>query len=212
MLVQWICGEVLDNQRDAFAKQQSDWQKELNVAPGFVAQAGGWDCHNEDEVSVLDFWQDRDAFEAFNQRPHLELCGTDADNSCRLLSLSVFELSLMINGECDDFFTAISKCEVMRVAECTVKEDCVEHFLDAQRNIWAPGLKDAHALCAAVMHNINNPRHHFVVSLWKDQKEHKNYTLRSLPVLRSQSEILKDVDFLWGKLVNFSPDWMMIKK
>ncbi|OAJ33568.1 DUF4937 domain-containing protein [Piscirickettsia salmonis] len=212
MLVQWICGEVIDSQREAFVKQQSDWQNALKAASGFVAQAGGWDSHNEDDVSVLDFWQDRASFEQFNQRPHIELCGVGGKQSCQLLSSSVFELSLMISGDYDDFFKAIPHCAVMRVAECTVKEDCVDHFLNAQQTIWAPGLKAAHALCAAVMQDIHNPMHHFVVSLWKDEKEHKNYTLRSLPVLRSQSEILKDVDFLWGKLVNFSPDWMVLKK
>ncbi|KJS60514.1 DUF4937 domain-containing protein [Streptomyces rubellomurinus] len=204
----WIGCEVPDAARGRFWAAQRAWEA-IGDQPGLVGQVGGWD-HAAGRAHVLGLWRDADAHGRFLRERHDQvLAGSGQRGAYTAIETATGEVVLTMEGEEPDLPGALARAALLRVADCRLLPGREEHFLDVQRQVWAPGMAAAGGLLGGVVTRLDEARH-LVATLWSDAAAHRHYTAEYLPGLRSRAGLAGDVRSLTGHVLTLEPAWRVL--
>jgi heme-degrading monooxygenase HmoA len=211
MLLKWIRCTVPAQSRPGFSRAQEQWSALSDVA-GFRGQVGGWSVADPSVACILGLWRDRDAYGSFMRDVHDRICECSGQERTYESSLVVLveELRGMPGGR-PAIDEAVATAGFLRTADCQVKPGRSASFLEAQRSVWAPGMKAAGGMLAGSFGAMDGsePRY-LVATLWADESSHARYVQRDLERLRERAGVDADVEKIEGTFVRLNPDWTVV--
>ncbi len=140
MLIKWIVCKVKPEDHTRFSKAQEAWG-ELSGAEGFIAQFGGWDLKNNGDACILGLWRDKESYDKFMNSVHDKVFeGNAQENTYESISVSLFDAVLDMPGLHENLVASLSEGRYLRVADCNVKPDHINHFVTVQRELWIPAM------------------------------------------------------------------------
>jgi hypothetical protein len=213
MVVKWIRCTVRPDNRDSFSEAQSKWST-ICSASGFLAQHGGWDIKSElSTACIVAGWSSIVDYERFMATLH----DTVFDRSNQVATYShidvdVCDVVLPMAGEALDLTAGIELGgSLLRVAECSLHPHRVDHLVQAQRDVWVPGMCSFPGMLGGwFLRSRSNPRRFFVMSAWRTMEEHTSYVSNRVPQLRAQADVANDVAELTGRLIGLEPTWSVV--
>jgi quinol monooxygenase YgiN len=104
---------------------------------------------------------------------------------------------------------AIAAAGFVRIAECEVRPNRCEHFIECQRRIWNPAMRDAGMLRGAFSVNVEDPHRFLVCSFWPDEATHAGYAMATVPRLRTDAEVDLDCTSVVGRSFVVEPAWIV---
>jgi len=195
--------------RQAFDRAQRPWAA-LGRVNGFIAQFGGWDTAKPDRVLLLALWHDLAAYDAFMRAEH----DTIHEGSSQARTYENLETTLAepIDTACPDhgapeLTAAIRSAGFIRMASCEVRPGRAEHFLEAQRTVWNPGMLGAGALAVWPVRSRADTSRYLVVSLWESAEAHERYRTGVFAELRRRAQPDADLRTLRGWAASLVPEW-----
>jgi len=214
LLVKWIRCAVGEMDRRAFSEAQSKWSV-IAGSPGFVGQHGGWDIRaNSPTACIVCVWQDIDSYRSFMGMLHDKI--TDANQQARTYSeihVDHCDVVFAMPGAHEGLIEGIaSGGSFLRVAECTVKADRVESFLQVQRDIWVPAMASTPGMHGGLfLRSHTNPVSFTVLTSWTSILEHDDYAKNRVPELRRRADVTADLEKLVGRFIPLEPRWSVAK-
>jgi heme-degrading monooxygenase HmoA len=191
MLLKWIRCQVEPEQTASFARAQEAWAP-LTRVEGFLGQCGGWQAQqgNPALACILGIWESRERQEAFL---HHGIHDAIVEGSRQLKTLSSWETVLLdvvhpMPGEFPDLALALQQAPasaILRIADCHVLLDQQPAFLQTQREIWLPAMRQADGMLGGCFATDHDGRF-LVTTLWRDASCHRQYAQERLPGLRDQ--------------------------
>jgi hypothetical protein len=136
MLIKWIQCGVAD--REAFDHGQRALAG-LRGLPGFLGQCGGWSRREPALAHVFGCWADRIGYDRFMAEAHNRIAIAQAGTYDKV-EVCLFERRMDIGGRSPADFADAS---LMRLAHCRVKANRQARFIEAQAEIWNPGMVQA---------------------------------------------------------------------
>lgn len=206
MLIKWIKCQVNNSDKISFSKAQEAWRKIKN-AEGFLGQLGGWDQHNQNEACILSFWKDSRAYKNFMDHIHDGIFeNSNQRNTYVNISVQIYKKKNDINSI--DITTILGKGNILRVADCLVKNGFHADFEDKQLEVWNKGMTDAQGMLSGVFsQSINDHDRYLVASIWEDATSHQNYADNNLPFLKKRSAVEDTTLSITGNLIEINPLW-----
>ncbi|WP_371655104.1 MULTISPECIES: YdbC family protein [unclassified Streptomyces] len=199
MLVKWIRCTVVD--RPGFDRGQRKWAGLLGE-PGFRGQGGGWSRGRPDVAHVFTFWESRPFYDSFMARAHDRLAAAQS-GTYRDARAKLFDHRFDVKTGFEPRFT---DADVVRVANCRVHADRVEHFASAQERIWNPAMAGSPGMLRGVFGEA--PGNEFLVlSMWRSAAEHGKYRADRVERLSLRAGTEADVAGLTGAVVDLNPSW-----
>lgn len=196
-----IC-QVSEDNKANFSKAQEQWSK-LQKIRGFCGQVGGW---SNGIACILGLWESLNIYQHFMQNIHDQIY---FDNQQNLyydsLSVNLFDSILLMKGRYKHFSRAIKHSSFLRVANCHIKNDRHNHFIEVQKNIWYPAMQEAGM--QAGLFSQRNDQNFLVTTLWKDLEEHNHYQTTYLPELKERAGVGEDLESIEGYGVSIVPEW-----
>lgn len=173
MLIKWIVCNVPMEDRSSFSTAQERW-KAISRAPGFVAQFGGWDEKNSQEACILSLWKDQASFDFFMAEIHDTVTESNSQASTYSgISVDFFEPEMEMPGEFKNLVDAIGHGNFLRVVDCRVFQERVEHFRQAQKDIWIPGMSQSPGMLGGSFNSGHrDPQRFLVTTLWSSRESH----------------------------------------
>lgn len=199
MLVKWVWCGVVD--RAAFDGGQQGWSG-LRGLPGFLGQGGGYSRSRPAVAHIFSCWADPHSYETFMAQAHDRFAATQA-GTYRSIEVRLFDRLMDIGGCLPGGFTGAA---LLRLAHCRVKADRVTHFLQAQADIWNPGMARAPGMRGGLFARRGEAEL-LVLSLWAAPADHERYAAGHLPGLRERAGTVDDLDSITGDLVAIEPTW-----
>ncbi|MFC8719025.1 DUF4937 domain-containing protein [Kitasatospora sp. NPDC057198] len=205
----WITCRVPAAARGRFSAAQAAWSA-IGDQPGLVGQLGGWDGSTGDAL-LLGLWSDADAYDRFMRERHdavADSIGRSADGDAGYTSIDVATGGVVLEmpGDAADLAHALERAALLRIADCRVRPGRSAHFLDVQREVWAPGMAAAGGMLGGVVVRLA-PDRHLVASLWIGAEAHQRYTERQLPGLLARAVPADDLRAMSGHLLPLEPAW-----
>ncbi len=200
------------DQREAFARGQAAWRGLVGL-PGFVAQCGGWTRPGPDRAVIVGFWNDRASYDRFMAADHDRIY-TDADQSGTYHDPTAVLAGVvhLMPGSAEKITEAVGRAGLLRVADCRVKPGCEAHFLDVQRGVWLPGMREAPGMLGGVFaRGLDDPLRYLVLTLWASEADHDAYSRDRLGPLRGRARPEADVEALEGASVRLEPAWCVVE-
>jgi len=213
MLLKLISCRVLPGRRAAFDEGQRQWTALASI-PGFIGQCGGW---RGDGAVIIGLWMDAPSYDHFMQHEHDRIAANAGQaGSYEALRIELFDEQLDMPG--GDAGAAVADCRYritharhLRYAQCTVRPEGVDHFYAMQREVWAPGLRQAPGMLGGCFWRSRRATADFVVStLWAGADEHARYTRTTLPALRARAQPDDDVSGLESIDLALEPGWTVV--
>jgi len=197
--------------KDEFSFAQEKWIR-TKSANGFIAQAGGWNLHDETEACIISFWESADALKYFMQNLHDQIVSENTqDKFYSSIMVDHFNSILPMEGESSTLLQAINDADFLRIADCKVKNDKVEHFEEVQKDIWRPGMKKANGMLGGCFSNSAQNKNKYLIStFWDSRENHNNYVNEILPELREKADAGNDLDIIFGKQILLVDSWKII--
>ena len=195
MLLKWVRCTVGD--RAAFADGQSAWSV-LSGVPGFVTQLGGWDA--DDTAHVLALWTDHVRYDAFMADRHDEVAATQSACITGTEVLTLPEVAFI-----EDFTVGAG---VLRLAHGRVRPDRLQHFLDAQVDVWNPGMSATPGFAGGVF--ARSGLTFLVATRWASAAAHAAYQADVFPRLRDRAAHGDDLEAFTGHQVDLVDDWSVV--
>ncbi len=201
-MVKWITCWATD--RAAFGLGQQAWA-ELRGVPGFLGQCGGWSRNTPGVAQILGFWGSRAGYERFMADAHDRIAAaqTGAFDEIRV---RVLDRKLTIGP---DLLVGLSAASLLRLARCQVREGRQAHFVQAQVEVWNPGMAGAPGMCGGVFAQ-NSESEFLVLSGWRTVGDHQLYLDERAGQLREAAGLTADLDSVSGDLVDLEPTWTVI--
>jgi hypothetical protein len=122
------------------------------------------------------------------------------------VEVCLFERRMDIGGRSPADFADAS---LMRLAHCRVKVNRQTHFIDAQAEIWNPGMMQARGMCGGVFAQSGGGEF-LVLSMWASLTDHERYLSERFSSLRQLSGAEDDLDGIAGDLVELEPAWTVL--
>jgi heme-degrading monooxygenase HmoA len=195
MLLKWVRCAVDD--RAGFADGQLAWSGLAGV-PGFVTQLGGWDA--DGTAHLLALWTDHERYDAFMARGHDALAAAQAAGITSTETRLLPEVAFI-----EDFAVGSG---VLRVAYGRVKPDRLQHFMDAQANVWNPGMSTTPGFAGGVFGRSGLD--FLVATRWASADAHAHYQAEVFPALRDRAAHGDDLDNLTGYQVELVDEWSVV--
>ena len=199
VLIKWIeCG-VTDPA--SFAHGQRAWNG-LSGFPGFLGQGGGWSRHTRGLAHVFGCWTDRSSYETFMAERHDRLA-TDQAGTYHSIEVRLFEHRMDIGERFPADFVGAS---LLRLAHCRVKVDHQTRFIEAQAEVWNPGMTRAPGMRRGVFAQRGETEF-LVLSLWDSVPDHERYLNEHFPSQRQQSGATDHLDGITGDVIDLDAAW-----
>lgn len=208
MLLKWIVCAVPTESREAFSRAQTIW-RELEPAPGFLGQIGGWNVADPTQACILGLWRDEAAYRNFMENLHDPIFERGGQRGTYAgISVLACRFVFDVPGSLDCVTVALGRAKVLRVADCILKPNRNESFLKRQQTVWNPGMKQAPGMLAGVLGQVRDAENRFlVVTAWTDLSAHQAYVTERLPRLKDLARVETDVERLTGKIVALEDGW-----
>ncbi|MGW7448356.1 DUF4937 domain-containing protein [Kitasatospora sp. NPDC054795] len=205
MIGKWIDCRVRPGAREAFAAGQRRWSA-ISDQPGLVGQTGGW-APGADRALLLALWSDEPAYARFMRERHDRAADhADQRSSCTGIEVATGPVVLTMPGAAPSLPAALARATVLRAADCRLRPGRADHFLDVQRELWAPGMAAADGMLGGTVTRLS-PERHLVTTLWTTPAAHRAYSTHHLPALLARAGVPTDVRTLTGHLLPLEPSW-----
>jgi hypothetical protein len=198
VLVKWITCRASD--RAAFHHGQVAWAR-LQGTAGFLGQCGGWG-RADGAAHVFACWADVPAYRAFMAHIHDELAaagsGTYESIEVRLLER---RLTIAAQPAADPL-----RGGVARLAHCHVRTSRRDHFVQAQAEVWNPGMAAAPGMLGGLFAERADAEF-LVLTSWRSDADHDLYRRERFAALRDQAGAPDDLEQISGDLIDLEPEW-----
>lgn len=212
MIVKWIVCDVENDQKSAFSKAQEQWS-EIAGAKGFLAQTGGWEVDHQNTACIIAFWESAGDLDYFMRNLHNKIFQDSHQGATyRSIDIGHFNVKMTMPGSARSLTDVARDGRLLRIADCTVRNDKTSHFEKVQHDIWLPAMRDSSGMLGGVF-SLNTVRdnHYLVSSFWESEDDHSNYVASKLPVLQQKADIKNDLLDITGKKVRLLDAWSVIK-
>lgn len=207
MLFKWIVCKVQPDNRKQFSVSQEAWSSLASVN-GFIAQFGGWDLKNDGDACILGIWQDKASYDYFMTEVHDEIFEANSQKSTyEEIATELFNVEMDMIGEKGNLVEALESGNYLRVADCIVKPENEEHFVNAQKDVWVPAMSDAKGMIGGNFSKSLNDSRYIVTTLWSEKELHDSYSQKVVPVMREQANVSDDLKSMIGRLVKLESSW-----
>ncbi|NQZ07260.1 MAG: DUF4937 domain-containing protein [Algicola sp.] len=219
LLGKLIVCNVLPEQRRPFSIAQQAWHKTA-LSRGFVGQLGGWrqnqtepDNPSANQSVILALWQNRQCLDHFMNHLHDEIYEQSAQKNTYLnCKIAFLNRLLIIPAEQGSESTVGAKPALMRMSDCEVLPGRVEHFIEAQKNVWNPNMAQAKGMMGGHFWQFSGQdeaqsNRFLVTTFWQDQSCHDLYVEQHLPLLKVQAEVELDIKTISGGVVELEQSW-----
>ncbi|MFG3050512.1 DUF4937 domain-containing protein [Kitasatospora sp. NPDC048239] len=204
----WISCGVPTAARGVFSAGQSAWSV-IGDQPGLVGQVGGWDPATG-RAHVLGMWADARMYRRFmDERHDAVVAGIRQDAGYRSIEIAAGGTVLEMAGDAADLPQALKSATLLRVADCRLLPGREDHFLEVQREVWAPGMAAAGGMLAGVVTQLARSRC-LVTSLWTGPAAHRHYADHHLPGLRSRAALGGDLQAMAGHVLPLEEAWRVL--
>ncbi|MBT9584736.1 DUF4937 domain-containing protein [bacterium] len=210
-LLKWITCVVASGRERQFATAQSKWSV-ISSAPGLVGQFGGWDAKRAGIALIASLWGDRDSYTHFMNEIHDAVTDSNRQSGTYSdIAVEFFRPILSMPGQYQDLVTSVPHGKFLRAADCRVKEERTQHFLEVQTAVWIPAMSRSRGMLGGDFHVDEADESHFlVVTLWDSEENHEKYSRESVPKLRRQADVSKDLVGLIGSAVALENAWKVM--
>lgn len=198
VLAKWITCDVPARARDRFATAQQRWSVIVDQ-PGLIGQVGGWDSRTG-RAHVLGLWTDADSHQTFLRDRHDSVADAGAYTG---IAVTYGEVVLTMPGATAMVAEAMSG-GLLRVADCHLAAGAEEHFVDVQREVWAPAMATAGVFGGVLVRTA--ARHYLVATFWPDVETHRQYA-EEVPRLRARAAADTDIASMSGHVLELEPAW-----
>ncbi len=206
MYIKWIVCKVKAGMQEEFSDSQGKW-KETKRAPGFIAQAGGWNADNENEACIIAFWEGKEYLDKFMIDLHDKILEDNRQaDTYNSVNAVYFNKMMDMEGEANSLTEAVEKSRLLRIADCIVKQNKIRHFERMQNEIWFPGMKKSKGMLGGTFSRDNNSRY-LVSTFWDSIEDHTDYEVNSLPEFRIRASIDNDINKITGKKILVVDSW-----
>jgi len=206
VFVKWVTCAVDARRRQPFSTAQQRWAM-IADQPGLIGQVGGWSLTGDAQILAL--WTDAEAYTSFMGARHDAVVDAAAQRGTyRPLTTSTGAVILSVPGEAASVGAAIGVGTVLRVADCEVHEGRDEHFMEAQRTVWAPGMSAAGVLGGVFA--VPGEHRYLVATWWPDLEAYDRYARDDVPRLRQRADAAADLRRLSGYVIMLEPTWQVV--
>jgi len=213
MYIKWIVCNVPSQLQKQFLLAQEAWSK-TSKSKGFIGQTGGWNIKNTNEACIISFWKNKESLQHFMNNLHdVIFANNNQIATYSSIKVSYFNALMNIEGELKNISDVISNSKLIRIADCIVKEDKINHFEEVQKTIWIPTMKKATGILGGKFSiNEQHKLNYLVSTFWDSETHHQNYIKTQLPVNQKNAKIEVDLKSITGKLVLIEKSWNVISK
>ncbi|MFJ8439821.1 DUF4937 domain-containing protein [Kitasatospora griseola] len=201
----WIGCTVPAAARGRFSAAQEAWSA-ISDQPGLVGQLGGWDPATG-RAQLLGLRTDEAAYRRFMRERH-DAVAADSQQRAGYTAIDIATGGTVLDmaGDVADLPRALERAALLRVADCRTLPGREEHFLEVQREVWAPGMAAAGGMLAGVVVHLEAHRY-LVTTLWSGSAAHQRYASRHLPTLLARAALESDVRSVTGHALPLEPAW-----
>lgn len=212
MYIKWIICRVKENERQKFSEAQEKWER-ISNADGFIAQTGGWDFQNKNDACIISFWKNKKFLDAFMTNIHNEIIKDNKQiNTYDKISVDYFKSIFEMDSENNSLFNAANNGKLLRIADCIVDPEKIDHFGKMQSEIWLREMQKSEGMLGGVFaENENYKTNYLLATFWKNTDNHKVYTNTKLHQLRKESYVESDTGEITGRLISIVSKWKVIK-
>jgi hypothetical protein len=133
VLIKWVVVRVGDLAE--FRRGQLAWA-EVGRCEGFVGQLGGWSRRDDAVAHIVGGWASEPSYHAFMADAHDRIAAAQV-GTYDGIEVRLFDLRLKIGA---GLFAATGDAGLLRLAHCHVPAHRRAHFLQAQVDVWNPGM------------------------------------------------------------------------
>lgn len=211
MYIKWIVCQVKKEMREAFSLAQEQWIS-TSHAEGFIAQSGGWNVRNEDEACIIAFWESREHLERFMASLHDRIFEENRQSTTyHTINVDYFDSLLEMDGQAASLTEATRNSSLLRIADCGVRPENVNHFEAMQQSVWLPGMKQSEGMLRGMFSKaVESPHRYLVSTFWDSAKHHDRYASEKLPVLREKATVGQDLNHITGREIALVESWRVI--
>ncbi|MET9465959.1 DUF4937 domain-containing protein [Streptomyces sp. NPDC006544] len=204
----WIGCRVPVTARERFSAAQSAWST-ISDQPGLVGQVGGWDTETG-RAHVLGLWSGAEAYRCFMRERHDAVVVDNRQSAVYTgIDVATGEIVLEMGGDSADLSSALESAVLLRVADCRLLPGRKRRFLEAQREVWTPGMAAAGGMLAGVVTRLDTNRY-LVTTLWSGSTAHQRYVVGHLPALRSSALPQNDIQAMTGHVLSLEASWRVL--
>ena len=205
MLAKWIVCRVTKPNRPGFAEAQSRWST-IAGCDGFRGQFGGF---AGDHAHIVGLWSDQAAYQQFMRHEHDLIAGRNRQSQFYSeIQVGLLSQAMDMPGQHATLADAVPFASFVRIADCTVAEARIDHFLEVQRAVWSPGMASAPGMLGGAFWSFDGqPNRFLVVSLWRSEAEHDAYATELLPRLRGLAVPEQDLVSIQGYHFGLQLPW-----
>jgi heme-degrading monooxygenase HmoA len=208
LIIKRIFCNVKENQKEEFYEQQMQW-KPLSNVKGFLGQIGGWNSKEPLIACVYSFWNNLTDYNQFMEEEHDQIFRKLGQiNSYESIDVSLFREKQWIPGKEKDIVHVCKTSNYIRVAISKVKEDNIEHFVEMQRRVWNTGMQNFEGMLGGTFAQSQMKGNDFLILTgWKSEKDHYNYSKENFPELLKAANTNDDVLELIGEQFKVQEAW-----
>ena len=187
MWLKWIRCEVEEDRRADFHRGQCAWSA-LAPTAGFVAQVGGWDRRKEGTAGILALWRDEQALADFMVEGGVHdriYADSGQAGSFRASQVAAYAPLFAMPGARGTLQSALKEARLLRIAQCRLEEVDHEVFVEVQREIWLPAMRDTPGMLGGLFAEDGSDGY-LVVTAWQHADFHQAYCEERLPGLRER--------------------------
>lgn len=180
--------------------------------PGFIGQIGGWDERDQTSACILSLWKDQESYIHFMHELHDQIEKDSKQSSAyNLRVVDFFNPIDSFSGTSLNMHDLLTSCKHLRVADCTVKSQRIEHFREAQTSVWIPAMTKAEGMLGGhFSHDHHNDSRFMVSTLWNSSFIHDKYRTEQLPALKTKANVVNDLEEITGWSVMLEPSWLVL--
>jgi hypothetical protein len=211
MLIKWIVCKVAGPKKEHFSHAQQQWAEAAGL-DSFLGQVGGWGLQKPGHACIVALWDGPEQYQTFMAGAHDAIVRKNAQaDTYDAIAVALFDAVGEMPGRCGGLPRALAVGTVLRIADCAVKDDRREHFLEVQRSVWMPGMAQAEGMLSGVLSQLRaaNTRY-LVATLREDREAHARYVGECLPRLGALAQVEQDVERLDAHLVQLEPPWRVL--
>lgn len=211
MYIKWIVCNVNKNFEKEFSTAQEQWIETQNSVD-FIGQVGGFDLNNKKIACIISFWENESSLKLFMKNIHDKVfLNNNQSEFYNSIKVDYFNSVLKMDGKFDLLIDALNNGKLLRIADCLVKQEKVNHFELAQKEVWLPGMKNNQGMLGGVFSKDDkNASHYLVSTFWSSLENHRKYVETNLPKLKVKADVKNDIASIIGRQILLIDSWKVI--